>query len=48
MHEFKASKDGQLQHFTDDQLRATIPPEGWDDYAAKWPAAQGVIDQLRK
>lgn len=48
MHEFKESKDGQLQHFTDDQLRATIPPEGWDEYVSKWPAAAGVVDALRR
>lgn len=47
MHRFDATEDGQLAHYTDEALRATVPPEGWDDYARAWPAAQPVIDQLR-
>ncbi|HYS77051.1 MAG TPA: hypothetical protein VEM38_13235 [Burkholderiales bacterium] len=46
-HRFEATKDGQLAHFTDDQLRATVPPEGWDDYLAAWPEAQPIVDRLR-
>ncbi len=47
MHRFEATRDGQLAHYTDETLRATVPPEGWDDFASAWPAAQPVIDQLR-
>lgn len=45
--EFDGSSDGQLLHIVDGKLRATIPPEGWDDYLKTWPEAQGVVDQLR-
>lgn len=48
MHRFEATKDGQLAHYTDDQLRATIPPAGWADYAEQWPNAKPVIDQLTR
>ena len=47
-HRFEATRHGQLAHYTDDQLRATVPPEGWDDYLAAWPEAQPIVDRLRK
>jgi hypothetical protein len=46
-HRFTAGPDGQLQHFVDGELRATIPPEGWDSYVKYWPAAIDVVTQLR-
>lgn len=46
LHTFEAGRDGQLVHLIDNNLRATIPPEGWADYAKMWPEAQDVIDGL--
>lgn len=48
MHTFCVSLDGQLQHFTDNNLRATVPPEGWADYCAAYPEAQDIVDELTK
>lgn len=45
---FSATPDGQLAHFTDDNLRAIVPPEGWDDYAAAWPACAELVAQLKR
>lgn len=45
--EFDGSADGQLLHLVDGKLRATIPPEGWDDYVKTWPEALPVVEQLR-
>lgn len=47
MSEFTRGADGTLVHYTDGNLRATIPPEGWDDYLKDWPEAQAVVDSLR-
>ncbi len=47
-HRFTATGDGQLAHFTGEDLRAIVPPEGWADYCKLWPEAQGVVDQLTK
>lgn len=47
MHTFQATEDGQLAHYTDGALRATVPPEGWADFVALWPDAQTIVDQLR-
>ena len=46
LHTFEVSRDGQLVHLIDGNLRATVPPEGWDDYAKMWPEAQDIIDGL--
>jgi len=43
---FRASSDGQLEHWMDDKLRATVPPESWDAYCKEWPAARDVCDSL--
>lgn len=48
MHTFSISPDGQLQHFTDGTLRATVPPEGWADYCRQYPDAQDIVDELTK
>lgn len=48
MHTFEATKDGQLQHTTDGQLRAIVPPEGWADYCEAWPDAQPIVDGLKR
>lgn len=39
--------DGQMVHEVDDEQRAVIPPEGWDDYARDWPEAADVARQAR-
>lgn len=45
-HEFFAD-GGQLVHMIDGRLRATVPPEGFDDYGAAYPAARPVIETIR-
>lgn len=46
-HTFKAAKDGQLEHWIDGELRATVPPEGWDGYVVTWPQCADLVAQLR-
>lgn len=46
MHYFATTGDGQLAHYIDGRLRATVPPEGWADYAKTWPESGDVIDSL--
>lgn len=46
--EFRAEPDGQLGHYLDGNLWATVPPEGWDDYARAWPACASLVDQLKR
>ncbi len=41
-HTFEVTADG-LFHSSDGLLRAVVPPEGWDDYAAVYPAAEEAI-----
>lgn len=48
MHTFEVMRDGQLGHFTDGTLRATVPPEGWADYCKQYPDAQDIVDELTK
>jgi hypothetical protein len=43
---FRPSADGQLEHWMDDKLRATVPPESWDAYCKEWPAAREVCDSM--
>ena len=43
---FRPAADGQLEHWMDDKLRATVPPESWDAYCKEWPAARDVCDAL--
>lgn len=47
IHTFETSPAGELVHLIDGKLRATVPPEGWSDYAKSWPDAVDVIDALR-
>lgn len=46
-HRFSSSTAGELLHFVEGDLRATVPPEGWDDYVKYWPSAIDVVRQLR-
>jgi hypothetical protein len=46
-HVFDANDKGELIHLVEGDLRATVPPEGWDDYVKYWPAAIDVVRQLR-
>ena len=48
MHTFEVMRDGQLGHYTDGALRATVPPEGWADYCRQYPDAQDIVDELTK
>jgi hypothetical protein len=45
-HRFTVTADGQLAHYSDEQLRAVVPPEGWQDYLKQWPEAQALVDGL--
>ena len=45
-HRFTVTADGRLAHYSDDQLRAVVPPEGWQDYLKQWPQAQALVDGL--
>jgi hypothetical protein len=47
-HTFQVGPDGQLQHLIDNNLRATVPPEGWADYVREWPEAAEIVDSLIK
>jgi hypothetical protein len=46
-HRFSTNNKGELVHFVEGEIRATVPPEGWDDYVKYWPAAIDVVKQLR-
>lgn len=46
LHTFQAH-DGMLEHSIDGRLRATVPAEGFDDYARTWPDAAPVIEHIR-
>lgn len=47
-HTFEATPDGQLAHLIDGVPRATVPPEGWEDYCKAYPEAQDIVDSLTK
>lgn len=47
VQEFMKGADSSLLHVTDGNLRASVPSEGWTDYAELWPAAKPVIAYLR-
>jgi MinD superfamily P-loop ATPase len=46
-HRFSANNKGELVHYVEGEIRATVPPEGWDDYVKYWPSAIDVVKQLR-
>lgn len=48
LHRFIASPAGVLVHYTNNQLRAIVPPQGFDDYVAAWPEAAAAVDDLRR
>lgn len=45
-HFVRPAADGQLEHWIDDKLRATVPPESWDAYCKEWPMCRDVADSL--
>ena len=47
-HVFSSSARGELLHFIDGDLRATVPPEGWAGYVAEWPDAAFITEQLKR
>jgi len=47
-HTFQAAADGQLEHWIDGTLSATVPPEGWDGYAQFWPQCADLVSQLKR
>lgn len=47
-HMFRASKDKQLEHLIDGELRATVPPEGFADYVKAWPQCADVVRSLTR
>jgi hypothetical protein len=38
---------GELHHFTDGELRAVVPPEGWDGYMEAWPECASLVNEAR-
>lgn len=46
MHTFEIDAGG-LWHHCNGVLRACVPPEGWDDYGAVFPAAMEAIEAHR-
>lgn len=47
-HEFRASADGELEHYIDGRLRATVPPEGLAGYAHFWPDCAPLAQTLQR
>lgn len=47
-HTFQRGDDGQLEHYIDGELRAVVPPEGWEGYARDWPQCADLVAQLRR
>lgn len=45
-HTVRPAADGQLEHWMDDKLRATVPPESWDAYCKEWPVCREVADSM--
>lgn len=45
-HFVRPAADGQLEHWMDDKLRATVPPESWDAYCKEWPVCRDVCDSM--
>lgn len=45
-HTVRPAADGQLEHYMDDKLRATVPPESWDAYCKEWPVCREVCDSM--
>ena len=48
LHRFIASPAGVLVHYTNNRLRAIVPPRGFDDYVALWPDAAAAVADLRR
>lgn len=44
---FDVNEAGELVHYTEGKVRATVPPEGWDDYAREWPMCAELVAELR-
>lgn len=42
-HEFTINALGLLEHWIEDQIRALVPPEGFEAYCEEWPDARRVI-----
>lgn len=47
-HTFQQGTDGQLEHCIDGELRAVVPPEGWDGYALDWPQCAELVGQMKR
>ena len=45
-HHFFATPDNQLGHSIDGKLRATVPPEGMEEYAKTWPDCADLASAL--
>jgi hypothetical protein len=48
IHRFIASPAGVLVHYTDNQLRAIVPPQRFDDYLVAWPESAPAVSELRR
>ena len=47
LHEFRAGDGGELLHHVDGQLRASVPPAGFDDYVLAHPECAPIVRTLR-
>lgn len=47
VQEFIKLDDGCIAHMTDGILRATVPPEAFEEYAQAWPEIIGVVNYIR-
>lgn len=46
-HVFTLDARGCLVHSIDGRERATVPPEGFDDYARQWPDCAPLVRRAR-
>ena len=45
---FVKNAAGELEHYIDGELRATVPPEGWEAYADQWPDCRELVASRRQ
>lgn len=48
IHRFDFDDAGNLRHYINEELRATVPPEAIPDYQETWPDAPGSKTKLAK
>lgn len=48
LHRFIASPAGMLVHYTNNQLRSIVPPQGFEDCLVAWPEVAPAVAHLRR